>query len=268
MQFLPLTDSDWNLFLEWATDEGWKVSFQEQRLFQNQWRSHFYVLHADGGVRGFVSAVIYRSSGWIGNLLVGSEYRGYGYGSSLFDFALDLLRDSGLQRIWLTASEAGLPVYRRRGFVTVDRVERWCGRGQGRLELGHDNNPAELIACDRDCWGESRAPLLSLLADDADVCRTGETQALLQTSVADWQLGPWLSINKCPRENRMVLQEALAKTVAGRDLLADVLVSAEMELVLRQTGFRKIASNELMCLAQQPVSLNGVVALASLGSIG
>ena len=91
MQFLPLNNSDWQLFLKWAATEGWTISSQELRLFQDQWRSSFFVLRAEGKVTGFVSAVAYEESGWIGNLLVGSEHRGQGYGAVLFDFILALL---------------------------------------------------------------------------------------------------------------------------------------------------------------------------------
>ena len=88
MTFLPLGDDDWRLFLRWAADEGWAVPLREQLLFQGQWRPYFFALHHKGQVVGFVSAVIYRDSGWIGNLLVDPQQRGCGYGARLFDFAL------------------------------------------------------------------------------------------------------------------------------------------------------------------------------------
>jgi ribosomal protein S18 acetylase RimI-like enzyme len=268
MQFLPLTNTDWQLFLKWAATEDWTISSQELRLFQNQWRHCFFVLHAEGKVTGFVSAVAYEESGWIGNLLVGSEHRGRGYGAALFDFALALLRQAGLQRIWLTASEAGLPIYQRRGFVTVDRVDRWYGRGQGLLELSQQVAMAELIDLDRSCWGESRAALLSLLANQAEICGSDKNMALLQPSASGWQLGPWLAPPQCSQHNRLTLQEALGKTPAGTGLLTDVLASANMEACLHIAGFNKSGSNLLMCLSSQTPCLQGVAALASLGSIG
>lgn len=268
MRFLPLNEADWQVFLAWAGAERWRVPFQEQRLFQNQWRHHFFVLKENGQALGFVSAVGYRESGWIGNLLVGPTLRGLGYGAALFDFAVDFLHQTSLKRIWLTASAEGMPIYQRRGFISVDRVERWRGIGLGCGDLEHLELLEELIDVDRRCWGESRAPLLRSLADDGEICCQGSAWGLLQTGLGDWQLGPWLAPEPCPRSNRLLLTSALGKTPAGRSLVADVLVSADLELLLRNAGFVVIASNELMCLCDRPVRLQGVVGLASLGSIG
>ncbi len=191
------------------------------------------------------------------NLLVGPEQRGHGYGSALFDYALDFLRQVELQRIWLTASAAGRPIYERRGFVSIDRIERWQGFGLGRLEPEKLPLVEELIALDRGCWGESRAPLLGALADDGEICRSGASLALLQPGVAGWQLGPWLSPDKCPRENRLLLTQALEKTPTGRRLTVDLLAGSELALLLRSAGLQMNGCNELMCLSDAPVELDG-----------
>ncbi len=268
MQFQNLSEADWRLFMQWAIAEGWTVPFQEQRLFQNQWRPYFFVLRSAGQVQGFVSAVLYKNSGWIGNLLVGPERRGHGFGSALFDFALDFLRQSAPSRIWLTASQEGQPLYQRRGFRSVDRIDRWRGQGHGAVELESQQLVSELIELDHSCWGESRAPLLAILTDDGEICCSGQSLGLLQPGLVAWQLGPWLSPNKCPRENRLLLTQALEKTPAGRPLVIDQLVSAEAGMLLRSANFELSCSNELMCLSKEPVKLQGVNALASLGSIG
>jgi ribosomal protein S18 acetylase RimI-like enzyme len=268
MQFLPMKSADWQLFLKWAAIERWTIPSQELRLFQEQWRHCFFVLHAEGKVTGFVSAVAYEESGWIGNLLVGSAYRGLGYGAALFDFALALLRQAGLKRIWLTASKTGLPIYQRRGFVTLDRVDRWYGRGQGLVESSQQLATTELIDLDQRCWGESRASLLTVLANQAEICGSDKNMALLQPSASGWHLGPWLAPPRYSQHSHLTLQEALAKTPAGTGLLTDVLASADIEVYLHNSGFSKLGSNVLMCLSTQTPCLQGVVALASLGSIG
>lgn len=268
MQFSDLNDQEWLLFLDWAAAEGWQVPFQEQRLFQTQWRPYFFVLRTEGKAQGFVSAVAYKESGWIGNLLVDPEQRGRGFGAALFDYALRFLRQSKLKRIWLTASEAGQPIYQRRGFVDIDRIDRWVADGTGRQFLREEASIADLITLDSHCWGESRAPLLALLADDGHVYRSGQSIGLLQTGIGSWQFGPWLSTEKSPEENRHLLEQVLTKTVTGKELLIDALASAEQELLLRSSGFCKRGSNRLMVLSHDTVSLNGVIALASLGSVG
>ncbi len=268
MQFLNLTEDDWQLFLAWAELEGWQISFQERRLFQNQWRPYFFALHVNSTVQGFVSAVPYKESGWIGNLLVGPERRGFGFGSTLFDFALDYLHQAKPKRIWLTASEEGQPIYQRRGFTVVDQVDRWVAKGLGITDLSTDQAVTDLIDYDYQCWGESRSPLLNVLSDDGEVCHSGKTIGLLQSGVTCWQLGPWLSAGKNVFENRQLLNQVVEKTACGKELLVDVLVSSKMEFALRTSGFVKRGSNQLMLLSDERVELNGVIALASLGSIG
>lgn len=268
MPFQPPAAADWQRFLHCAAAENWAVSDQELRLFQHQWRRDFFVLSVAGTAQGFVSAVPYQESGWIGNLLVSPAHRGQGYGALLFDFALAWLRRAGVQRIWLTASEAGRPIYARRGFVALDRVERWCAAGLGQLACSREMAVAELITVDGDCWGENRARLLTPLADKAEICRAETGLALLQPSRAAWLLGPWLAPRQTARQNRSILQQALAKTPAGTRLLTDVLVSSGMECFLRKAGFARVGASLLMCLSEHPPAPHGVVSLASPGSIG
>ena len=59
-----------------------------------------------------------------------------------------------------------------------------------------------------------------------------------------------------------------AKTPTDKLLVTDILASAELELILRAAGFTRSGSNLLMCSSPSAVDYDGVMALASLGSIG
>ncbi len=268
MEFATPTVCEWRLFRAWAAAENWRVPLREEQLFQDQWWAHFFVLRAAGLPLGFASAVAYRESGWIGNLLVDPERRGRGLGAALFDFAVARLRQARVQRIWLTASLSGLPIYQRRGFGVLDRVERWQGQGLGGGESPRQARLDELIACDTHCWGEDRSPLITALAMPATILQQGESLALLQPDPNAWQVGPWLSPTRCPRENRLLLLQALERTPAERPLVVDLLRSSGMGPLLRSAGFVMTGSNELIYSGEEPTPLEGVIALASLGSIG
>ena len=273
MVIKPINNGDWETFHLWAKKENWTISFQEQRLFQNQWRPSFFALWDQGSCCGFISVVIYKTSGWIGNLLVHPAKRGYGYGSRLFDFAMQHLEESQLERIWLTASVQGAPLYRKRGFVKVDQVIRWTGLGAGGddRQKGPESSASveELVELDRHCWKESRRPLLSLLADDGIILKQANSIVLLQPSLDFWQIGPWLCKHHDPQEARLLLAETIRRTPAGMTLMTDTIESAGLDLSLRQYGFKPQGQNELMCKSREPVELlSGVNALASLGSIG
>ncbi len=264
----PLSTADWNLFLRLARGEGWLVPTKEQLLFQHQWRPFFLALRHCGKTCGFISAVSYRHSGWIGNLLIDPELRGQGYGKYLFEEALKVLSQPPLQRIWLTASRQGQPLYQGYGFTQVDTVTRWSITGQGKNQPFTTQATLEyLIAIERDCWGENRRDLISALAADSFLLQQPNTVALLQAGLDLWQLGPWSAAQTDPRSARLLLEAAVAATPADKNLLVDVLDSAGLELLLRQRGFARHGQNLLMYQGETPC-LGGVVALASMGSIG
>jgi len=269
MVIKPINNDDWDTFYSWAENEEWTISFQEQRLFQNQWRPSFFALWEQGSCCGFISVVIYKTSGWIGNLLVQPSKRGNGYGSMLFDFAMERLEENQLERIWLTASTQGAPMYRKRGFVNVDQIIRMTGLGTGQQSKGTSATVTELIELDHHCWEESRRPMLILLADDGIILKEEKSMALLQPGPDFWQVGPWLTSQPDTQEARHLLAEAIQKTPKETPLVMDMLASSGLDLLLHQQGFKTKGQNELMCKSREPVeNLTGVTALASLGSIG
>jgi len=269
MTIKPLAAGDWEHFHALAAAEGWKISFQEQRLFQSLWRPHFHALWHQGRCCGFVSAVLYKTSGWIGNLLIDPELGRRGYGSRLFEHAMEEIEsDERVERVWLTASEQGAPLYRKHGFVEIDRVERWSATGLGERFSVAVPDLTRLLELDKACWGEDRSTLLRLLAQDGCTFAAGKMIAQLQVGVNFCQLGPWLAEESTSATCRTLLDQALHAVPADRPLVCDVLASAELALVLQKAGFVRGGENLLMCSSSEPPLLNGVIALASLGSIG
>lgn len=269
MTIKPLHNDDWDVFSAWAKGEGWQISLQEQRLFQNQWRPCFSVLWKQGKRCAFISAVIYANSAWIGNLIVHPQLRQQGYGSTLFKAALDQLsRQEKIKRIWLTASQQGAPLYRRNGFVKIDQIERWQSRGQGGCSLTQPVRIDELAAFDRQCWGESRRTLLAMVADDGRLVKREDTLAVLQPGIDFWLLGPWLQRRSSSVQGRWVIARALTTVPQGKLIVTDILASSGTSLMLKQAGFELCGENQLMCRSNVPVAVDGVVSLASLGSIG
>ncbi|MBD1399729.1 GNAT family N-acetyltransferase [Pelovirga terrestris] len=268
MVLQPLSAADWNLFLRLARGEGWLVPTKEQLLFHHQWRPFFLALRHCGTTCGFISAVSYHHSGWIGNLLIAPELRGQGYGKYLFKEALKVLNQPPLQRIWLTASRQGRSLYQGYGFTQVDTVTRWSATGRGKNQpLTALATLACLMAIEQDCWGEDRGDLISALAADSFLLQQPNTLAMVQTGMDLWQLGPWSAAKSDPRSARLLLDLAVAATPVNKTLFVDALDSAGLELLLRQRGFTRHGQNLLMYQGKMP-RLRGVMALASLGSIG
>lgn len=261
---------DWDCFLTLAQLEGWRVPAAEVELFQGPLAECAFALRESGRFCGLVTAVAYPKSGWIGNLLVAASERGKGYGARLFDHAVAVLQRQGVTTLWLTASEQGAPLYRRRGFVSVDQVQRWVLRTVGAaLEpSGGSGELNRLLLEDASIWGESRERLLTPLARGAAIFAFGSTLAMLQAGERRQVLGPWSSAGHCPRENRQLLMAVLAAANLDAELVADVLVSSPTRSLLAAAGFKALGRCELMARGPVSARLDSLTALASLGSLG
>jgi GNAT superfamily N-acetyltransferase len=269
MQISHPTDADWPFFLDWARQEGWRVPANELGLFRGPLAECAFVLKERGAPRGFVTAVHHERSGWIGNLIVPADLRGRGCGGLLLRHALEVLRRRGVDSIWLTASDLGRPIYEKLGFRPMDGIRRYTLTiGEG----GAGSSPAAggeaLLRGDCRVWGESR-PLLGHLALGGFVAASGGTAALLQEGETMRVIGPWVSAESCPRENRLVLTALLSAATPGTELAADILESSPAGALLAAAGFEPRVRTDLMVLGPASgVQLSQLVALASLGSIG
>lgn len=265
------TEKDWQFFLKLARAEGWRIPPRELELYRGPLADCAFVLRRDGEVCGFVTTVAHERSGWIGNLLVPAECRGRGYGSRLFDHAVDFLRHAGMTRICLTASELGRPLYAKKGFQVVGGIRRWV-RGMDETADTPSTGEGdfdELCRLDSRVWGESRRRLLLPLADGGQVFLYGDTAALLQEGEGMRVLGPWVSDSLCPRENRLVLSAVLAVVAAGTEVVVDLLESSPLAPLLTAAGFVPRGRCDLMTLGPcRGVDLRPLVSLASLGSMG
>ncbi|HLA44097.1 MAG TPA: GNAT family N-acetyltransferase [Aggregatilineales bacterium] len=95
------------------------------------------------------TAIMYgQQRGWIGMVATDPAYQKQGFGSRITDTAIDHLKTRQVKEIMLDASGMGLPVYLRRGFRTVSRVNTWVGIAPGEV---------------------SAPKLRSLRADDVDI---------------------------------------------------------------------------------------------------
>ena len=270
MKIIHPTDADWQVFLALARTEGWRVPKNELALFRGPLAGSAFVLRRGEEVFGFVTAVAHERSGWVGNLIVPGACRGSGYGALLFDHAVNVLERQGVASIWLTASTLGRPLYEKKGFAVIDGIVRWTLKAEdkslaeeGRTEI------AGLLAGDFQVWGESRGRLLSPLAREGEVFACGNTVALLQGGDGMQVLGPWISAERCPRENRRLLLAVLGAAAERTELVTDVIESSPLQSLLRAAGFTRQGRCDLMVRGSATgVRLSQMVSLASLGSMG
>jgi GNAT superfamily N-acetyltransferase len=270
MEVTAPTDTDWQVFLALARTEGWRVPKHELALYRGPLAGSAFVLRRGKEVLGFVTAVAHEHSGWVGNLIVSAECRGCGYGALLFDHAVDVLERQSVRSIWLTASNLGRPLYEKKGFAVIDGIVRWTLKTEGRnLAEGGRMEIARLFAGDAQVWGESRDRLLSPLVRAGEVFAFGQTVALLQGSQGLQVLGPWISAENCPRENRQLLLAVLGAAAERTELVTDMVESSPLQSLLQAAGFTRQGRCDLMVRGETVgVRLENLVALASLGSMG
>src|SRR5512138_3393472 len=116
-------------FLALADAEGWISGAWELEFLLAAFPPGCLVCRACGMPVAFITTVKYDQSGWVGNLIVAKGWRGRGVGSELLGRGIAALVAAGTRTVWLTASESGRPIYERLGFLAIDTVVRWVGRG-------------------------------------------------------------------------------------------------------------------------------------------
>lgn len=264
--------ADWEKFSALAAGEGWRVPHSELRLFQGPWSQNAFVLD-DDGFCGFVTAVAYEKSAWIGNLIVPHALRGKGYGSHLFRAVLTHLVEQGMASIWLTASEQGVGIYEREGFRAVNRVERWALFPSPEVlrqpEMLIHNSYDKLLRLDTQVWGENRISLLSELDNSGTILSIRDSVALVQQNPDQQIIGPWYSREASVPANHDLLQGIIATRDSSKEIVIDCLSSSKIHFLCEAVGFECCGQTTLMVSGDiKSVHLKNMVSLASLGSIG
>lgn len=240
-------------------DDGWRLSTQAN---WNQTRLDWHRLlelfpetcfagRIDGEIVATSTLATYGDVGWIGMVLVDEAHRRRGYGSELFDRALEAGHDRGLENIGLDATDAGREVYRQYGFETVVGIDRWSGvlRGSdlgadddhgadvGRVDRLEDAHP--ITKFDRMHVGVDRSPLLdSVIGADGSVAfqvsRDGRTRgyAVVRSGRTRSHVGPIVADDGA---DAAVLLSSIADSVDG-SVLIDALRGDRTESLLRRFG--------------------------------
>lgn len=187
--------------------------------------------------------------GWIGMVLVDEDHRRQGYGTAMFDRVLGYADERGVAA-GLDATDAGREVYRKRDFVDVTPIERWCG------ELSAADAPVEpstshvgvvsaddgdrvdaVCEFDQRAVGVDRSELVRhLLGEDGTTILTAGEEVRGYATVRPGRehdhLGPLVASSRADAEALV----AGAADVVERSVLVDVLDVEFAESVLEPRG--------------------------------
>jgi GNAT superfamily N-acetyltransferase len=125
LEIWELTDEELPEALRLSTQAGWNQTLDD-------WKRVLSLGPCLGGrIRGRLVAtgtlVAHDECGWLGMLLVDEQLRNRGYGSRMLDLLLKGADDRlKLQWVGLDATDLGRPIYLKRGFRDVGKINRWA----------------------------------------------------------------------------------------------------------------------------------------------
>jgi len=274
MTIEPFRADDSAAFLELATAEGWLVEAWELDFLLAVFpEGSFCMRDSDDNPIAFVTSLRHETSGWIGNLIVATELRGQGIGEALFRMALQALHAAGAGTIWLTASNAGRPLYEKYGFKSLDTVVRWSGTGR-RRHPGHDRHPdssdpsTSLSFIDLQAWGDRRDALLAATAGRGRLLRGESGFLVVQPCGARSQLGPFSALDSSTAA--WLYDAALGSVPQGSRICTDAPLSNRSAVRLfSRRGMQVTGSTLLMYAGDRPDYRPGLLyGLATMGSCG
>jgi ribosomal protein S18 acetylase RimI-like enzyme len=263
----PFLEADIAPFLALAQREGWMSDRWEFEFLLESFPQGCFAWQQDGDALGYLTSIKYGRSGWLGNLLVRPEARRHGVGRGLLERAVSLLLKSGVETIWLTASEDGVGLYRKLGFAPIDNINRWSGKGAPKKNLKCTALDIESVrAVDRVGWGDRREELLRVTCGRGRLQTSSGGFICCQQWSAGIQIGPWgcLIGTQAGQLIDLMLEEGDEEVFL--DVPAGNFAAADL---LRQRGYSVSGSSILMFLGDQPLYQPGTIyALGSMGSMG
>jgi ribosomal protein S18 acetylase RimI-like enzyme len=274
MNIEPFCAYDIPPFLNLARAESWVAEPWEFEFMLLEFPlGCFSARNENGEPIGFVTSLRHERSGWIGNLIVNTAYRGKGIGEKLFKKALGALLDSGLETIWLTASKSGMPMYQKFGFARIDTIIRWCVSGCQRC-IGQEAEAIGVIDysllndIDIRGWGDRRCALVAETAGRGRVLQEEAGFVVVQRCGDGRQLGPFSAAGYGTAD--ALLKAALNSISPGTKVCLDAPASNRSALKLFNRNRMRISGrNELMYAGVKPVyHPEYIYGLATMGSCG
>lgn len=117
--------------LRLSSAAGWNQTEADWRRLLELEPEGCFGMQADGRIAASATVITYgKELAWIGMVLTLPECRGRGYATQLMKRCLDYCDQRGIGTARLDATEMGLPVYARLGFVEEYEVQRRAGELQ------------------------------------------------------------------------------------------------------------------------------------------
>ena len=148
--------------VEWQTDAY-------SLFIRNEWQPWFYPYQVviEKQLAGFGLLFQFEKVAWLGWILVHTNFRNKGIGTSITEHLINEAKRKGAESLILTATEMGFPIYHKFGFRTVSyyRFFRFSEKfvpapAATEIRRARLNDLHDLASLDRKATGENRILLL------------------------------------------------------------------------------------------------------------
>jgi GNAT superfamily N-acetyltransferase len=214
-----------------------------------------FTLESGGRVAATTTVVCYgRELAWLGMVLTAPEFRRRGFAESLIARAMQFVERSGVATVKLDATDTGINLYRKLGFVEECEIHRWQ-RAPGPVEAAEILPYRSDLLYDRAGFGADRTALLAELAEFGAASLPGEGYAMGRPGFSAAYFGPCLA--KSPESVRKLLRWFLANH-GGEHIFWDLFpVNLEAVRIAREFGFapvRRLVRMALFRTAARPIT--------------
>ena len=159
-----MATNDIDFALELTLGEGWSDIKSDFISLISYPKTASFVMTDDNERIGMISAVKYNQIGFIGSFIVKREHRKKGYGTRLFDYAIDYLRNGGVELILLDAVVEAKRFYEEKGFKALFHSHRFRGIIKGRASdccrPMQEEDLQKVLEIDKICFGNDRSHFL------------------------------------------------------------------------------------------------------------
>ncbi len=229
-QLLALKDTaNWN---QVASDWARVMEFQPDGCFG---------LLAGTRLASTATALTYHQElAWIGMVLTLPEFRGRGYASRLMTQSIEFLQAAGVTEVKLDATNLGIEIYRRFGFVDECPIERWERKPAPFATAPETRSfmaewPADL---DLEAFGTDRSKVLTDLRQTGSLVGCESGYAMSRDGARAAYLGPCVARDAGTARALMAsLIAPLADSAVYWDLFPDNSAAAG---IAREFGFQPV----------------------------
>ncbi|WP_319470245.1 GNAT family N-acetyltransferase [uncultured Pseudodesulfovibrio sp.] len=255
-----MSRDDVDIAIRLAAKEGWNPGLSDAECFYAADPEGFFIAEKNGEPVGTISAVRYDDRfGFVGLYIIAPGSRGKGYGTALWNHAMQHLEGCNIGLDAVTEQEK---TYMKSGFGTAYRSARFEGTGGGKCPEGvvrlEEVDFAKVAEYDRQCFPSSREQFMRtwLTADGVTGYGVMDGDRLtgfgvIRPCAMGSKIGPLFADTP---EIAETLFQALTALVPGRKFYLDVMESnAAAGELARRHGLKKVFVTVRMYTDGEPV---------------